>query len=249
MEHSRQSEPSPRARSRVTDYIVFTLVAPIGSFGDLAGHERRGSDAWPSRSAILGLVGAAMGIRRDDRTGQERLSGWSMAVSTLSSGRQFRDFHTTQAVPTARIKRPSTRREALRALQSGDNPVVTRRDYRTDCVFGVALWGSGDLHEVERALARPCFVPYLGRKSCPLAAPMAPAVVEAGSPVEALRHIRLPPYLAALDPARPLSIASDEALPDGRAQIRWDEPLDRAAWHFGPRTVHVARPRELPADE
>lgn len=250
MEHSRRSEPSPRVRSRVTEYVVFTLAAPIGSFGDLAGHERRGSDAWPSRSAILGLVGAAMGIRRDDRAGQEGLSDWNVAVSTLSSGRQFRDFHTVQAVPTARIKRPSTRREALRFLKSGDNPTITRRDYRTDCVFGVALWGSGDLHELERALARPCFVPYLGRKSCPLAAPMAPTVVEAESPVEALRHIRLPPFLESrLDPEHPLSIASDEALPGAREQIRWDEPLDRAAWHFGPRTVHVARPRGLPADE
>lgn len=234
----------------MTDHLVFTLVAPIGSFGDLAGHERRGSDAWPSRSAILGLVGAALGIRRDDHRGQERLSNWSLAVSTLSSGRQFRDFHTVQAVPTARIKRPSTRREALRFLESGDNPVITRRDYRTDCAFGVALWGSGDLQELRRALTRPYFVPYLGRKSCPLAAPMAPRVVEAQSPVEALRHIRLPPFLESrLDPGLPLSIASDEALPGAREQVRWDEPLDRAAWHFGPRTVHVARPRELPVDE
>lgn len=234
----------------MTDYLVFTLVAPIGSFGDLAGHERRGSDAWPSRSAILGLVGAALGIRRDDQPGQEALSGWRVAVSTLSSGGQFRDFHTAQAVPTARIKRPSTRREALRALRSGDNPVITRRDYRTDCAFGVALWGSGDLQELRRALTRPCFVPYLGRKSCPLAAPMAPRVVEAQSPVEALRHIRLPPFLESrLDPEHPLSIASDAALPGAREQVRWDEPLDRTGWHFGPRTVHIARSRELPVDE
>ena len=127
---------------------------------------------------------------------------------------------------------------------------MTRRDYRTDCAFGVALWGSGDLHELQRALMQPYFVPYLGRKSCPLAAPMAPRVVEAGSFVEALHRIRLPPFLESrLDPRQPLSIASDEALPGAREQVRWDEPLDRTAWHFGPRTVHVARPRELPVDE
>ncbi len=79
---------------------------------------------------------------------------------------------------------------------------------------------------------------------------MAPRVVGAESPVEALRHIRLPPFLESrLDPGRPLSIASDEALPGAREQVRWDEPLDRTAWHFGPRTVHIARPRELPVDE
>ena len=234
----------------MTEFVVFALVAPVGSFGDLAGHERRGSDEWPSRSAILGLVGAALGVRRDDRQGQEELSGFRVAVSTLSSGGRFRDFHTIQTVPTARIKRPRTRRDALRALRRGDNPVVTRRDYRTDCAFGVALWGSGGLQQVREALIRPVFVPYLGRKSCPLSAPMAPRIVVADSPVEALGHVQLPPYLEPrLDPERPLLVASDEPMAGGREQIRWDEPLDREAWHFGQRTVHLTRPREHPADE
>lgn len=234
----------------MTEFVVFTLVAPMGSFGDLAGHERRGSDEWPSRSAILGLVGAALGVRRHDGRGQEELTRWRVAVSTLSSGKPFRDFHTAQAVPTARIKRPATRRDALKSLRPRDKPLVTRRDYRTDCTFGVALWGSGDLQQVRDALMRPVFTPYLGRKSCPLAAPMAPTIVAADDPVEALRQVQLPSYLKSrLDPERPLVVASDEALTGGREQIRWDEPLDREAWHFGQRTVHLARPREQSADE
>ena len=239
----------------MAEFVVFTLAAPMGSFGDLAGHERRGSDEWPSRSAILGLVGAALGVRRHDRQGQEELSVWRVAVSTLSIGGRLRDFHTVQAVPSAalralRIKRPATRREALGALRPKDNPLITRRDYRTDCAFGVALWGSGDLQQVREALMSPVFVPYLGRKSCPLSAPMAPRVVVADSPVEALGHVQLPPYLESrLDPERPLLVASDEPLAGGREQIRWDEPLDRAPWHFGQRTVHMTRPHELPADE
>ncbi len=222
----------------------------MGSFGDLAGHERRGSDQWPARSAILGLVGAALGVRRHDRQGQEEVSRWRVAVSTLSSGTRFRDFHTVQAVPTARIKQPATRSDALGALRTGDNPVITRRDYLTDCAFGIALWGSGDIQNVRKCLMRPCFVPYLGRKSCPLAAPMAPKVVDAESPVEALRHVQVPPFLESrINPERPLLVASDEPLTGGRVQVRWDEPLDREAWHFGARTVHVARPGESPADE
>ena len=234
----------------MTEFVVFTLAAPIGSFGDLAGHERRSSAEWPSRSAVLGLVGAALGVRRQAGPGQENLSRWKVAVSTLANGGRFRDFHTVQAVPTVRIKRPPTRRDALQALRPADNPVITRRDYRTDCAFGVALWGPGDLRQVREALVRPVFVPYLGRKSCPLAAPMAPKVVAANGPVEALGHVQLPPYLESrLDPKRPLLVASDEPLAGGREQIRWDQPLDRALWHFEQRTVHVARPREVPADE
>lgn len=225
----------------MAEFVVFTLVGPMGSFGDLAGHERRGSGDWPARSAVLGLVGAALGVQREDSTAQERLTRWRVAVSILSRSPVFRDFHTVQTVPSARIKRPNSRREALESLEVGDNPVITMRDYCSDCAFGVALWGGSGLAAIEEALARPRFAPYLGRKSCPLSAPMAPQVVESASPIEALARITVPPFMT-LDPKHPLLVASDEPLEGGWEEIRWDEPLDRTSWHFGPRTVHLHRP-------
>ena len=44
----------------MNDYLVFTLASAFGAMGDLAGHERRGTLPWPGRSAILGLLGAAL---------------------------------------------------------------------------------------------------------------------------------------------------------------------------------------------
>lgn len=222
-------------------FVIFTLVAPMGAFGDLAGHERRHSAEWPGRSALLGLVGAALGVRRDDAVGQEALGRWRTAVSVLSRGVVIRDFHTVQTVPNSRIRRPTTRRHALSKLTSKDTPVVTFRDYRSDCAFGVALWGCNGTEDVKDALARPQFTLYMGRKSCPLSAPMAPEVVDAGSEIEALARIKVPPFLS-LNPAQPLLVASDGPLDGGRQEIRWDEPLDRSYWHFGPRTVHICRP-------
>ncbi len=232
----------------MAEFVIFTLAAPMGAFGDLAGHERRSSGEWPARSAVLGLVGAVLGVRREDRSAQEALSGWRVAVSVLSRGTAFRDFHTVQTVPTARVKRPPTRRVALESLGSGDNPLITWRDYRSDCAFGVALWGLDGAAAVREALASPQFTPYLGRKSCPLSAPMAPQVVEAETEIEALARVTVPPFLQ-VDPERPLLVASDEPLHGSRQEIRWDEPLDRASWHFGPRTVHVARPHESGSHE
>ncbi len=229
----------------MTEFVIFTLAAPMGAFADLAGHERRHSGTWPARSAVLGLVGAALGVRRDEATGQQRLSRWRTAVSVLSRGVAYRDFHTVQTVPTARIRRPATRRDALKALESKDKPVITWRDYRSDCAFGVALWGGEDSEEVRNALIRPHFTLYLGRKSCPLSAPTASKVIQAANPVEALARIHIPPFLEGLlDPKRPIMVVSEEPLDGGRHEIRWDEPLDRASWHFGPRRVYVARPRE-----
>lgn len=46
-------------------YLVFTLAANMAAMAELAGHERRGSLAWPGRSALLGLLAAALGRRRD----------------------------------------------------------------------------------------------------------------------------------------------------------------------------------------
>jgi CRISPR system Cascade subunit CasD len=226
------------------DFLVLTLVAPMGAFGDLAGHELRGSHGWPGRGAILGLLGAAQGVRRDDAEGQEALRAWRMAVAQLLPGTPLRDFHTAQAVPSARIKRPDSRRHALSRLTHADNPVVTQRDYVTDCAFAVALWG-GDLMPARDALLRPRFVLYLGRKSCPLSAPTAPRVVDASDAVAALREAVLPPFAwrsPGPDPMRPILVASDEPLDEGRQETRWDDPTDRARWHFGPRTVHVHAP-------
>ena len=228
----------------MTEHLVFALVAPMGAFGDLAGHEWRGSQGWPGRSAILGLIGAALGIRRDDPEGQAALNTWKMAVSVLEQGPVLNDFHTVQTVPSARIKHPATRAEALRALHHGDNGVITRRAYRMDCAFGVALWG-GDAAALETALKAPHFVPYLGRKSCPLSAPMAPKRLEAEGPLQALAQITLPPFLA-IDPAAPVFVASDIPLGAGRSETRHDIPLDRQKWHFAPRKVHIHQPEDQP---
>lgn len=223
------------------EYLVATLAAPMGAFGDVAGHERRGSLSWPGRSAILGLIGAAFGVRRDDRAGQAALDVWQIAVATLAPGQRLRDFHTAQAVPSARIRQPNSRRDALAALQPGDNPVITTRDYLTDCLFAVALWG-GEMEPLSEALRRPAFVPYLGRKSCPLSMPMTPRIVEAQTPVDALDDAHIPPWHTG---AHPLHIATDPFEgAQGRIETRWDQPVDRTAWHFAQRRVVHITPRQ-----
>lgn len=234
----------------MAEFLVITLVAPMGSFGDLAGHERRGTAGWPGRSAILGLLGAALGTRRDDAPGQAALNIWQMAVGTLATGTPLRDYHTAQTVPST-IKRPNSRPEALaEARRQGVlNTILTSRDYLTDCAFRVALWG-GDLAALATALRTPAFVPYLGRKSCPLALPMNPHLVDAETPVAAL-SLEDPAAHMATDhraPWPPLSgkpthVASDPwpGLP-GHTETRWDQPIDRTRWHFAPRTVTVVSP-------
>lgn len=222
----------------MNEYLVFDLSAPMGAFGSYAGHERRGSKSTPSRSAVLGLLGAAVGIERADRGGQAALCRYRVALRTLTQGEQLRDYHTVQTIP-ARIERPNGRRAAIEAIAHDISTSITVRDYRTDVAFVVAVWGESapwPLSRIRDALLRPAFVLYLGRKSCPPAAPLGPRIVSGLDPVAVLRGASAPEWLGRVVPG---GIASDP-FPGGSPD--WTErapaePLDRGLWHFGEREV------------
>lgn len=225
------------------DFLIFTLSTAFASFGDVAGHERRGSWTWPGRSAILGLLAAAQGIRREGDFAA--LDALRLAVAVFETGVALRDYHTVQTVPTSVIRRPQSRPEALLRAGKDANTTITHRDYRTGVLYGVAVAGEG-LAPLAEALERPAFHLYLGRKACPLNAPVSPQIVAADSPEDALHHLRLPPW-AAGPTAR--TLYADAGLPGGapeRVETRHDAPLDRRLWHFALREVQVRGVRITP---
>lgn len=218
------------------DYLVFTLSATIGAMGDLAGHERRGTQLWPGRSAVTGLLGAALGIRRDgDFSGLDRLG---MAVAGFASDSadhdaDFRDYHTVETIPSAKARKPNSRPEALRIAGRETNTTITLRDYRTGPLFGVAIWGD-ELEEIEKALLSPVFTLYFGRKSCPLSAPVCPRIVVAQTPEQALAMVQIPYWRGKCIARRLITDAEDG---DTHVETRYDRPLDRNLWHFALRKV------------
>lgn len=229
------------------EYLVFDLSAPMGAFGSYAGHERRGSEIMPPRSAVLGLLGAARGIERVDDDGQAALRRYRVAIRLLAQSVPLRDYHTVQTVP-AKIKRPNGRRAAIEAIGRDINTSITVRDYRTNVAFTVAVWSEDapwPLSQVKDVLMRPAFVLYLGRKSCPLAAPLGPRLVSGSDPVAVLRGVSVPEWLGR---GMPGGIASDPfpgGSPDWTEQAP-AEPLDRSLWHFGEREVwHFDRETSL----
>lgn len=208
-------------------YLIFGLTASLGAMGELAGHERRGTLVWPARSAILGLLGAALGIRRDGDF--SALDTLSMAVAVFDEGTVLRDYHTVETVPSASVKHTNSRPEALVAARGRTNTAITLRDYRCDSYYGVALWG-GPLEPLQRALAQPHFTLYLGRKSCPLSAPPGASVVNADSPDDAFAQLVVPPWRRNARASMVIEAA------DHGEEVH-DLPLDRTRWHFAPRYV------------
>lgn len=223
-------------------FLIFGLTANLGAMGELAGHERRGALTFPGRSAIIGLMGAALGIRRDgDFSALEALE---ITIGLHDSGASLRDYHTIETVPSAAVKSPNSRPEALLAARGRTNTTITLRDYRAGPLFSVAVAGGQGavtdqgavaeqgLEALACALNAPVFTLYLGRKSCPLAAPPGARLVQAEQAEEALGQVILPPWRKN-DPLQAVVVE------DPTGEVLHDQAIDRTHWHFAPRRVLV----------
>jgi len=247
-------------------YLNFALVAPLASFGAIAVGERSGWDR-PGRSAVLGLIGACLGLERADDDAQEALAtSYHLALLCHSPGRLIADYHTTQVPSVKRGRQFATRAAELAAPEL--NTILSRRDYRTGAWHLGAIWPRSDaprwsLEELQTAMRCPTFVPYLGRKSCPLGLPLAPLISEAADPCAALlaRHHTGPEAsLSALngvtvrgilaDPPMETLITLDAEQMDNlpadttgfrrrRTEFRRDQPRSRRGWQFDLRAEAV----------
>ncbi len=160
--------------------VLVRLEGPLQSWGTQGRFGIRDTDREPSKSGVLGLIGAALGMPREDDTRLAQLAGMSMAVRVDREGKLLDDYHTVGA---------GTFRGEPHSLYSKKDPAITIRGYLADASFLVGL-GSDDValvSEVAQALQAPTWAPFLGRRSCSPSAPLFAGVVE-GDPASALRH-------------------------------------------------------------
>lgn len=237
----------------MTDFLLFRLYGSMASWGKEAVGEYRPTASHPGKSAIVGLVAAALGIRRSESDAQASLAtGYGIGVRVDTSGALLRDYHTVQTPPRRRKQRYHTRRDEL--CWNEPYTLVSKRDYRVDGLWTVALWATGrppyPLATLADALRKPKLTLYLGRKSCPPALPLAPTVVDTAdlkSAFDAYPAIdkQCPDFIA--DPLMGLSMKHeaqyfwdecDEELAGmsaGMVYFRRDNPLDRRRWQFAQR--------------
>ncbi len=233
-------------------FLVFQLLAPLAAWGDVAVGQHRGSRDAPGASALLGLLGAALGLQRNDEAAHAALrDGYGFAVGTVEPGQLLRDYHTAQVPGRSELKgRPHrTRRDELAVPKHELNTVLSTRDYRQGGEWIVAVQPSPlapqGLAALQRALREPRFVLYLGRKSCPPAAPLAPQIVEADSALAAITAYQqgreAPGALRSLAWAEGVAAG----LPPHLSMPRKDRLIRRRGWQFGDRTEHVAQMERL----
>lgn len=168
----------------MTAFLLFTWWAPLAAMGDVAVGERRVGADRPAKSAVLGLIAAALGIERREEAAHAALaSGYGQAVRVDAPGALLEDYHTVQAPPARRGKRWPTRADELAESRLGT--ILSLRDYRTDTLATIVLWARPSaplpLARLSEALSTPTFVLYAGRKACPLGLPPAPCLIEAAT--------------------------------------------------------------------
>ena len=233
-------------------FLLFTLYAPMGSFGEIAVGERRMSWARPGRSAILGLVAAAQGVERTDETAHQRLeAGLYYAVRTDAPGRPLLDYHTAQTPKARKGRTFATRREELKSDDL--NTVLSAREWRADACFTVALWPrpgeTVDLDTIAGDLRHPRFVLYVGRKSAPLGLPLNPATIEADTFMAAFAARQPNPeeqrllQRVRIVGAERGAIAFDHDAPEApantRVERRRDTVASRTRWQFADRLERI----------
>ncbi|WP_462394685.1 type I-E CRISPR-associated protein Cas5/CasD [Lentilactobacillus parabuchneri] len=150
--------------------LTIRLTSPLQSYGNEATFARRTSGDYPSKSAMIGFVAAALGYQRDDSR-IVKLNELRFAVRVDQRGKTLTDFQTVEW-------KKNTRK-------------ITYRDYIQDAVFVVAF-GSEDVQlidQIHEALKRPKFPLFLGRRSNVPAGVLQIQAFEDTDPVTALSDL------------------------------------------------------------
>ncbi|MFI3291729.1 MAG: type I-E CRISPR-associated protein Cas5/CasD [Opitutales bacterium] len=160
----------------MSKYLGLVLKAPLQSWGLSGKFDKRTTYAYPTKSALVGMLCAALGKDKyaeefDDLSELNSLAYECFLVDDkskkLKKFRYMTDFHSI----AGGLDRGS-RIDRLFMMRSADGKIkndakITTRDYLQDTTFIVLIGGELDvLEKLSQALKDPKWGVWLGRKSC-----------------------------------------------------------------------------------
>ncbi|MCX6907404.1 MAG: type I-E CRISPR-associated protein Cas5/CasD [Verrucomicrobia bacterium] len=172
--------------STETGYLALLLDAPLQSWGFASRFQRRTTGLHPTKSGIVGLLAAALGVDKHSPGEADAIAALARLRMTVIKilkpnvaafartrtdaleVRRLEDYHTVQG----------TRRASGKIDEDGT--VQTYRQYLLDARFGVILSAAADwrlpdkrdLAAVAAALRDPVWGVWFGRKCCIPAEPV-----------------------------------------------------------------------------
>lgn len=247
-----------RAQSRVRvmthRYLVLRLESPMVAFGDTMIDSLGRIRETPSLSAISGLLGNALGVRREEYDRLARLQDRIVFACRLDHvAARFSDFQTAQLNGNDRGWTTSGRiQERAGGSTTFDSPHIRERDYDSDIsiVLVVRVKDSTEvptLDDISHAVQWPARPLFLGRKCCLPSAPLFQGFVEAESALDALKRVPLrqrgPQHPWRADDAAQtgvvVTLPPEERCPDGFETVFSTERRD---WPAG---VHAGEQRRF----
>lgn len=222
------------------EYLILKLQGPMQAWGGHTFEDRRPSHDFPTRSGLVGLLAACLGLDRADRKAQSALSQ-SIHYAARSDARflereVFGEITRRSLAPVKLVDYHTIReaRRANRPPKEGET-VQSWREYLFDAVFTVAIGTTKNsaisLNELVEAVRKPVYTPFLGRRSCPLSRPLT----ESDEPT-----IKAESLFAALEksPPREGLVYSEDDLGDAPQLLVRDVPLWHEYRQFATRLVY-----------
>lgn len=207
--------------------LLLRLAGPMQSWGTTSRFDQRDTGKEPSKSGVIGLLAAALGIDRENWIDLEPLTRLAMGVRHDRPGVPKRDYQTAQNIISADGKKVH-------------ETAVTTRDYLADAVFlvGLECTDRALLERAHAALNNPVWPLALGRKSY---VPAQSVWLDGGVvDMPLLAALAAWPWLAM---PRQWESVPDKLLvslesSDGTGALRMDQPLSSfAERRFGARHV------------
>ncbi len=214
------------------------LDGPLQSWGVTSRFVYRDTADGPSFSGIVGLICAAMGLRRAEANARlPELAKLEMGVRVDRPGWKMSDYHTAGAG----VGMMSAAGDIKKTATTGEFEThVMRKEYLADASFLVALRGEPTtIDQVAAALQDPVWPPFLGRKSCPPSVPIYEGGGEFETVEAALRSRTWQPRLDGFEKVpRSLRAFVPAAIGEGFAVA--DVPVS-----FTHRVYHTRNVREI----
>lgn len=219
-------------------YLAVFLDGPMQSWGVASRFDNRNSLSFPSRSALTGILCAALGIPKNDTGKLAQINDLHLTTVVFNgqSGILASDYHTVGAAYD-----PKKQRGYIPVNADGKtkaNASVTNREYLQNARFGAIFSGEESLiKKCSEALDNPCWGVWLGRKSCIPASPLNRGIFNSqDEAVTALKNAAKEEVLRIYTEEKDYSSGTD---------VLMDIPIDFERREFRPRyiareTLHAA---------
>lgn len=143
--------------------LLLRMRAPMMSWGDCSRFTIRDTRREPTKSAVIGLLCAALGRPRWEPV--QDLAVLKMGVRVNQEGLVQCDYHTVM--------------DSIKSSGDRGGTVVSQRYYIADADYLVGLEGDAvQLGELDAALQSPCWQLYFGRKSFVSSCPVHIGIVD-----------------------------------------------------------------------